>query len=703
MIALLTSLLLAQASPQTDVPKKDPPPSTQPAASTAAPQQPPSPPPVRVPPPPPKDQSTEGVKEMVIIGDRRPSDILDVPSGVTVVTSNDIAEAGATNIVDVLQKQTGFFASGTNRGAYDQILDIRGYNNGGGNGQRTLVLVDGRRTNSVTGETTDWGSIPIENIDRIEIVKGPLGALYGDGALAGVVNIITKQGSEGNVATGQGGNWGTYRVAGNVGGDLQDALYDVFASTEGTRGSRHHDLYAAHDATARIDLDLNDSLQGYLKAGHHNDRRQEPGSLTLAEIQTFGPRYAEPDQAGDTQLQEDYVDVGLTQAIPEFGVASLFLDHTHRVEDTFSEQFGTFESSDDSDITMLQFKHVLKPILGTIPTTFTTGVDLSYETADGDSGQPGTALNTSKYQRRLVGAFEHVEARPFPFLLFSGGIRFDRALLQLDRNVAPGGFGNSVDTLRSFNELSPMAGVTWKLLEELSAYASWGKTFKLPTSDELVGFLTDQPGLDAEKANTVETGLRFWEKPLGMASVSFYHMRVRNELFFDDSTFNEINLPRVTHEGVELEARMAPFAWMDVPLSLPRVEFFAMYTYTKVTINEAVSPSEDGKTYPVTPKNAANVGVTLKQSGALLTVSGRYAGERYLINDLDNAQPQLPAYWVYDFKLSYSWKRLTVFGAVYNFTNRRYIDNGGASLFGSPSRFEPGPERNWLLGAEVRF
>jgi outer membrane receptor for Fe3+-dicitrate len=65
---------------------------------------------------------------------------------------------------------------------------------GGGNGQRTLVLVDGRRTNGVVSGATDWASIPLDDIERIEVVRGPAATLYGDPALAGAINIITRKG-----------------------------------------------------------------------------------------------------------------------------------------------------------------------------------------------------------------------------------------------------------------------------------------------------------------------------------------------------------------------------------------------------------------------------------------------------------------------------------------------------------------------------
>jgi outer membrane receptor for ferrienterochelin and colicin len=180
-------------------------------------------------PEPPKVQTKEKEKEVVIIGQRRESDVLDVPSGVTVVTAKEIKESGATNIVEVIQKQTGFFSSGPGKGAQDQMVDLRGYNNGAGNGQRTLVLVDGRKTNGVTTSGTDFASIPIDNIERIEIVRGPAAALYGDTAMAGVVNIITKKAgsSTAGTVTLSGGAWYAFHGAANVNGPVEGAFYDL--------------------------------------------------------------------------------------------------------------------------------------------------------------------------------------------------------------------------------------------------------------------------------------------------------------------------------------------------------------------------------------------------------------------------------------------------------------------------------------------
>lgn len=634
-------------------------------------------------------------KEVVVTASRRESDVLDVPSAVTVVTGRQIKESGATNIVEVVQKQPGFFAQGQNKGAYDQIVDIRGYNNGTGNGQRTLVLVDGRKTNSVDGAFTDWASIPIENIERVEIVRGPASALYGDGALAGVVNIITKKGGKEGFSSMSlsGGAWRTYRAGAGAGGSAGELNYDLFVGIEGTDGWRDHSKYQGDDVTARFEFPINPTLRASVKIGHHNDRRQQPGTLSGPQIDQLGRDGADPTRIGNTDLREDYAHAGLVQSLDELGEASLFVNHTLRDHNLFSRQFGGVLADDQAQITMLQLKHVVTPGALSKRATFTSGVDLSYETAAAESGPPGGAPDESNYRRRLMGFYEGVEVRPVDPILLTGGLRVDRALLTLDRRAAPLGFGSNADDQRAFNEVSPYAGLTWRILDELSAYVSWGRTFKLPTRDELVGFLTTDPLLKPERAMLYEAGLRFWSGAWGSAGATVYRMDVHNELFFDSATFATINFDRVVHAGIEADARVTP---------CPCVEFFGSYAFTRVEIEEGLTPSQEGKTYPVTPRLSGSGGATFRYEGAALTVSGRYAGRRYLINDFDNVGETLPDYLVLDLRLSYTWRFLTAFVSVYNLTGREYHDSGGYG-FGFGDRYSPAPERSWLVGGEVRF
>jgi iron complex outermembrane receptor protein len=637
-------------------------------------------------------------KEVVVIGQRRESDILDVPSSVTVVTAEQIGRSGAVDIVQVLQKTPGFFAQGANQGAYDKLMDLRGYNNGAGNGQRTLVLVDGRKTNNVASSGTDWAAIPLENIERIEVVRGPAAAIYGDTAMAGVVNIVTKKGGKGtwSQVTAAAGNWDTVRASANLGGSHEKALYDVYAGFEGTDGWRDNSAYRGRNFTGRFEAPLAEGLAGFVKIGHHDDVRERPGTLTKAQIDALG-RNASDKTGSKAEVGENSVDGGLEVQLGGAGTIGLFANYTRYEAEAFFVDFGGFFSDDRTDITLLQLKHVLRPQLLGREAAFTTGVDLSVEGAQAETQLVGFPEDESEYRRRLLGAYEHVEVRPAEGIILSGSLRYDRALLEIDR-ASPSGFADFVDDQEAFDQLSPHLGITWKALEELSAYASWGRTFRYPTRDELIGFLVTDPQLVPERSHTYEVGARYRSVAWGSASVAAYQMAVQDEIYFDPAagTFgfgSNLNFDEVVHRGLELEARVTPVSPLEV---------FGTYTFTDVEIEDAQNVSLEGKTYPVTPRHSAAAGLSAAAAGATLTLSSRYIGERILISDFGNTAEELPDVVVYDAKLSYTWKSATAFVSVYNATNREYFDSAGFSSFG-PIRYNPAPERSWLVGGELRF
>lgn len=636
-------------------------------------------------------------KEVVVTGPRRESDVLDVPSALTLITAKNIEESAALNLVDVLGKSAGFFASGYGRTAADKNLDLRGYNNGGGNGQRTMVLVDGRRTNSVTMSSTDWTSIPLENIERIEIVRGPAAALYGDGALAGVVNIITRKGGRETFSRtqGEGGNWGSYRASANLGGESEGILYDVYAGIEGSEGYRDHADYYGNNFTGRVELPLAQGLRGFLKLGRHEDERERPGSLSKADIAQFGRRASVIDGApSEAGLEELYVDGGATQSLGNLGELGLFVNHTRGASESVSfSAFGDFFIDDAYEITLLQLKHVVAPKLFGREAVFTTGLDASYEQADADSAFVGPPIDEGEYRRRLIGAYGHGEIRPFSFLVVAASLRWDRALLDLDNDF---GFGGTQDGQRDLDQLSPHAGVTWKILEELSAYASWGRTFKYPTRDELLGFTAATPGLDPERAATTEIGARLWSAAWGSASVSGYRSRVKDEIYFEPGVpfGSNVNIEEVVHTGLESELRATPGDF---------VELFATHTYVRAVIEEHTDPALEGNRYPVTPRLSGTLGATLRWEGASFTAMGRYTGERRLINDIGNAREQLPSHWTADLRAAYEVAFVKLHVGVYNVFDREVFDNGGFSLSAGTERFSPFPERSWMVGGEVRF
>lgn len=149
-----------------------------------------------------------------------------------VITEADITRLGAVTLRDVFQNSPGVF---TNPGRGE--MSIRGM---GGKG--TLFLIDGRRIAGETGLGYELNRIPASSIERVEIVKGPMGALYGSDALGGIVNVITKQpteGLEGSIAASAGANThadgARFQLDGNVRGKSGDTGFSAYLSATKTR------------------------------------------------------------------------------------------------------------------------------------------------------------------------------------------------------------------------------------------------------------------------------------------------------------------------------------------------------------------------------------------------------------------------------------------------------------------------------------
>ncbi|HTF56005.1 MAG TPA: TonB-dependent receptor plug domain-containing protein, partial [Planctomycetota bacterium] len=258
------------------------------------------------PKPAPSDQ------EVVVTAKRTESDLLETPAGVTLIAREDIDKSNAHTVVDLLQGRAGLFVTKNSTTPQDSVVDVRGFNNGGGNGQRLLVLVDGRKVNSVSGSQTDWASIPLENVERIEILRGPAASLYGDGAVAGVILIVTRRPTKEPSASLEAGfgSFRTYRSSGSYRATEGPLGISLFAGRETSDGFRVNSAFNGENATALLTYDLAPKAQSHLKLGLHDDHRERPGTLTEAEIDQLG-RKGSTTLGDQANVRNGFADLGL--------------------------------------------------------------------------------------------------------------------------------------------------------------------------------------------------------------------------------------------------------------------------------------------------------------------------------------------------------------------------------------------------------
>ncbi len=183
---------------------------------------------------------------------RKEQSLSRIGAGVFVITQEDIRRSGATNIPDLLRLAPGVDVARID--ANQWAISIRGFNNQYAN--KVLVLIDGRSVYNITFSGVDWDmqDVPLEDIERIEIIRGPGGTVWGANAVNGVINIITKSASAtqgGLISAGTGtedhadglvqyggtvGQMGNYRVFGRYFNTANAVLPDGREAADGWQG-----------------------------------------------------------------------------------------------------------------------------------------------------------------------------------------------------------------------------------------------------------------------------------------------------------------------------------------------------------------------------------------------------------------------------------------------------------------------------------
>ncbi len=177
------------------------------------------------------DYLEEAYARVVVTASRTSQDPLDSPSTVVILTEDDIRLSGVTNIPDLLRQVAGVDVMQLAAGQPD--LAIRGFNRELSN--KVLVLIDGRSVYQDMLATPFWGTLPIsmQDIARVEVIRGPGSAVYGANAMTGVVNIITKTPGEGkNEVHVEGGRPGYLQGSASVTGRSGPNAWRLSAGTQ---------------------------------------------------------------------------------------------------------------------------------------------------------------------------------------------------------------------------------------------------------------------------------------------------------------------------------------------------------------------------------------------------------------------------------------------------------------------------------------
>ncbi|HQJ16251.1 MAG TPA: TonB-dependent receptor [Candidatus Omnitrophota bacterium] len=643
-------------------------------------------------------QEDIGLDRIVVTPYRYEDEAVKTPAAITIINQAMIKTSNAQSVPDLLRSQTGivirdWYGNGTKVSA-----DIRGF--GEQAPMNTAVLVDGRRINEVDISGADWTQIPLNQVEKIEVLRGSSGSvLYGDNASGGVINIITKKGTGSPAwnAEAQAGSYDLNKQMLNVSGSQEALSYYASASRDSTHGYRENSHYKAQDFSSRLNYDIDPEFSLRLHNGVHYSDYGLPGELSDAELLALGRKAS---KYGDDHAKDHdwYINTGATKIFADLGKIDLDLSYRRREVDSFWRVFyggwGNPIKHDRIDTIGFTPKYVLgKPVAGR-PNTLIAGIDLYRADYSSDAyDYSDVAQEFTRIDKLSKGYYIQDEIAVMDRLLASGGWRYEKAEYRFDYHNAPG-----TDILDS--DISPAkkaynAGLVWRYTDDSSVFGNVARSFRFPATDEY-SLTWPSHGIDTtlkpQEARDYEIGVKHRFNPRVKIDMTLFRMNIENELYYDYASYSNKNYDKTRHEGLE--------AGFEAGLS-KSLTLTANYAYTRGLFRGGVY---DKKTIPMVPRNKGGIGLRWTFARAFtVNLTGNYVGERFFINDQANALSRLNGFFTADMNLSYVYKNLTATFGINNVLNKKYAEYATCNPTSGKKVYYPSPERSFVAGISCKF
>jgi len=667
-----------------------------------------------------------GSVEEVTIATRHETKISKAPSIVTVVTAEEIKNLGYRTFVEILRTVPGFeiLKDGSNGVVVPAVRGITSSN-------KVRLMLNGHFVNSpFTGSAFGrFDDFPVENIKKIEIIRGPGSAMYGENAFTAVINIITKDAKDiDGVKVSSGyGSFDTYEE--NV----------VFGKTYGKvdiSGMLHYRQTSGFDGIVESDrqtiLDNNLSSFGYPAVSQapgsvHDGRQEYDMNLKVAykdfyfeglyinkNVRPFigGPQYALTDES---QIGDNYV----------FGEVG----YKKNYEEKFTIKPRLYYDQFDLDNYIESL-----PEGTTVP--FDTNGDGNYDTLN---TYPDGFIGNGKVTQKIIGT-----EIPFDYELFDGNIitlgleyrLINQTNIEFSSNFHPATY-DVLDSVQNFSDsypflkeatrriwsvylqdtwditdtlnltlgarhdhyndfggaTSPRSALTWAFMKDASLKLLYGEAFRAPNFVEM--FTTNQPAiqgnedLDPETIRTYEVGLSYRFNKYVTSGINYFNndikdLIVRRTLESNQNTSRYENFGDAHIQGVEMETKV------DIAKG--------NYVFMNYTFQDP--KDDDGDDLPFVARHKGNLGVNVHYWKYINTnLSTFVSGKR--TRDEADTRDDLPAYALLNLSVigKEFFKTMEVYGTVYNLLDKDYSDPGPISI---PEDL-PRPGRSFFVGLSYQF
>ena len=466
---------------------------------------------------------TDSLSETVVTATRSETASHKLATAATVYTRADIERLQVRTLPELLRGSTGVDI--IQSGGYGQpsSVFIRGTNS-----SHVLVLIDGIKAGSVTAGITAFELLPIDQIERVEIIRGPQSSLYGSEAIGGVIQIFTRKGKASDAPRVQleagAGSFDSHRQSGQVSGGGQNSWYNLGVSNFESRGyNAQHSPYADTDRDGYRNTAVN------ARAGHRFDNSSElEAFFTRAEGLNLFDGYG-ADDVNRKRFVNQVVGTRFSYAVSDSWRSSLNLGQS-RDEGSNYYPNHSFASSinttrwNASWLNTLQLSKQHQAVLGT---------DYRVDEVEGSTAY-------DKRSRYDVGLFAELHSQVFSHHFINSSLRWDE-------NQA---FGDA---------LTGSIGWRYNAAHGLSVFGNFGNAFKAPTFNDLYYPGFSNPSLKPEQSSSVEAGLA-GSHGWGQWELRAYHTDI-DQLIAYVWPLGVLNINKAQIDGIEAQLRSEWLGW----------------------------------------------------------------------------------------------------------------------------------------------
>ncbi len=607
-----------------------------------------------------------GLQGVTVSATKTKTTIDEIGSPVYIMDRKDIERSEGRNIDEVLIKVPGVFTEDRYHNETN-VVSFRGVGLHTHVTRGILVLVDGVSLTEAMGRT-DWEGVDLQNAEKVEVLKGPVSALYGPNGITGVINVVSRQpeeGIHGNIRADYG-TYNSYNLSGDINGGKNGFRYIVKGKYYNTDGYQDRSGYNSARAGLKVSQQFKKAGKLQFSMDYIKSEMELPG--TLDSTQFYNQENVSSNLFAGYDREFLRSDLVYTKSLGEN--IDLFANGYFRRKNSSGFYSDSRYAEDELNTYGGEFRSLFNNKLLGKKNSFIVGMSLLNESGlnssylrNDSSGVIGRMYSNGESNYNMLGAYVEDVFSVTKKLSITVGVRFDMV------NYEWNNYLKDTTNTTDISSFSPKFGFAYNPNKNLTIFGNIARGFNPPQISQLfVGSSYSglpNPDLDPEYLDNYELGVRGSIKKKLAYQVSFFMMDFTNQITteiipeVDPNTPVYVNIGKTRHMGVE--------AALEYHFN-KQFNIYGNYSYLDARFNDDAEYNDN--LLRKAPHNMFNTGIRYTFKFKLgIALDYKFVDKYYMDNQEVN---EYEGYSTVNLKLMYRWKGFKMSLAVNNLLNSNY-------------------------------